>query len=160
MHSVAIARSRLPACKFCPRVPCQPVECVMSPGLQFYVLVVVSCLVFVGILHYVMRARARSLSIRKVFSVSAVVVVGGMLIARFSAQSGMPWWIYYTVPMLLTVFLPPVVFRMTKQEFLWYIVLAFLSAPSIHIVFSFFFGWRDYMPFLYVPSLWQLVGAA
>jgi hypothetical protein len=132
----------------------------MSPDLQFYVLVVVSCLVFVGILYYVMRKRARSLGPGKVIIVAAVVVLGGMLFARFGAQSGLPWWIYYTVPMLLTVFLPPVIFSMTKREFLWYIVLAFLSAPAIHTVFSFFFGWREYMPFLYVPSLQQLVEAA
>lgn len=131
----------------------------MSPQIQFYVLVVVSCLVFVGILYFVMRARARPLNIRKVCVVAVVVVVGGMLFARLGAQSGMPWWIYYTVPMLLTVFLPPVVFRMATREYLWYVVLAFLSAPAIHLVFSFFFGWREYMPFLYVPSLRQLIDA-
>lgn len=132
----------------------------MSPDLQFYVLVVVSYLVFVGILYYVMRARARSASIKKVCSVAVVVVVGGMLFARLGAQSGMPWWIYYTVPMLLTVFLPPFVFRMATREYTWYIVLAFLSAPAIHAMFSFFLGWREYMPFLHVPSLRQLIGAA
>lgn len=128
----------------------------MSPDLQFYILVITSCLVLAGILYFVMRARARSLSIRKVIIVAAVVVPGGMLFARFGAQLGLPWWIYYTAPMLVTVFLPPVVFRMTMRELLWYVVLAFLSAPAIHIVFSLFFGWREYMPFLYVPSLGQL----
>jgi len=90
---------------------------------------------------------------------AAVVVLGGMLFARFGAQIGIPWWVYYTVPMLLTVLLPPIVFAMTMRETLLYIVLAFLSAPAIHTVFSFFFGWREYMPFLHIPSVQEIFGA-
>ena len=132
----------------------------MDAIIQFYVLVFVSCLVFVGILKYVLRLRTDTLRIQKVVAIAAVVVLGGMLFARFGAQSGLPSWIYYTVPMLLTVFLPPIVFSMTMREALLYIVLAFLSAPAIHTIFSFFFGWRDYMPFLHIPSLQELFGAA
>ena len=132
----------------------------MSAKFQFFVLVLVSCLVFVGILRYVMRLRTDTLQFQKLVAVTAVVVFGGMLFARFGAQSGLPWWVYYTVPMLLTVFLPPLVFSMTKRETVLYILLAFLSAPTIHIMFSFFFGWREYMPFLHIPSLQDLFGAA
>ncbi len=35
-------------------------------------------------------------------------------------------------------------------------VPAFLSSPVIHVSFSFFLGWKDYMPFFDVPSLWEL----
>lgn len=132
----------------------------MSAKFQFFVLVLVSCLVFVGILRYVMRLRTDTLQLQKLVTVTAVVVFGGMLFARVAAQSGLPWWVYYTVPILLTVLLPPIVFSMTKRETLLYIMLAFLSAPAVHIMFSFFFGWRDYMPFLHIPSLQDLFGAA
>ena len=41
-------------------------------------------------------------------------------------------------------------------EALEYLVLAFLSSPVIHVVFSFLLGWKDYMPFIDVPALWEL----
>lgn len=132
----------------------------MSANFQFYVLVVVSCVVFVGVVLFVLRRRSNRIEPRKVVAIAALVVVGGMLFARFGAQSGMPWWIYYTVPALMTVVLPPVVFLMNTRETLSYIVLAFLSAPAIHVVFSFFFGWREYMPFLHIPSLNDMFGGA
>ena len=127
----------------------------MNPELQFSTLAFVSFLVVVAILRQVMRRRAFAPKAWKIFAVASVVVFGGMLFARYGAQSGLPWWIYYTVPMLVTVSLPPTAFSMTIRETTWYIVLAFLSAPVIHVVFSFFLGWREYMPFLHVPSLWD-----
>ena len=129
----------------------------MNPEQQFYILVSVSCLVFVGILRYVMRHRAQAASAGKVMAIAAIVIFGGMLFARYGAQSGLPWWIYYTIPMLLTIFVPPIVFSMSTREVSWYVVLAFLSAPIIHVVFSFFLGWRAYIPFLHIPSLQDLV---
>ena len=85
-----------------------------------------------------------------------IVTVGGMLFAKVGQNSGLPWWIYYTVPMLVTVIVPPVVFRMSGRESLSYLMLAFLSSPVIHVAFSFFLGWKDYMPFIDVPALWEL----
>ena len=132
----------------------------VGPELQFYTLVVVSFLVLVAILRYVMRLRAQSQKTWKVIAVASAVVFGGMLFARYGAQSGLPWWIYYTIPMVLTVSLPPIAFSMSIRETSWYIVLAFLSAPFIHLVFSFFLGWREYMPFLHIPSLWDVSKSA
>ncbi len=131
----------------------------MSATYRFYVLAFVSCLLFIVILHYVMRRRAHGPRLKKLVTVASVVVLGGMFFARFGAQSGLPWWIYYTVPMLLTVSLPPIVFSMTTRETLLYIVMAFLSAPAIHTLFSVLFGWKEYMPFLPIPSLRELLGA-
>ncbi|MDX1394657.1 MAG: hypothetical protein R3195_09700, partial [Gemmatimonadota bacterium] len=70
---------------------------------------------------------------------------------------GWPWWVY-TVPMLLTVFLPSLRFRMRRRELLEYLVLSFLSAPAIHLAFSFLVGWKDYMPLMQVPTVWEIVG--
>jgi hypothetical protein len=74
-----------------------------------------------------------------------------MLVAKCGASVGAPWWLYYTIPMLLTLALPLIAFRMTRRETAVYWVLAFLSAPVIHIGFSVTLGWREYMPFLPVP---------
>ncbi len=92
----------------------------------------------------------------RVLTTALLVVVGGMLVAKVGQNSGLPWWIYYTIPMLVTVLTPPLVFRMNRREILAYVVLAFLSSPVIHVVFSFFLGWKDYMPFIEVPAMWEL----
>jgi hypothetical protein len=126
--------------------------------MRFPVLIVVSLIVFVMILRFIVRKRTRQPSATSVLVVSVTVVVGGMLFAKSTQNSGWPWWIYYTVPALVTLLLPPLTFRFAGQELWRYLVLAFLSAPAIHVSFSFLLGWHDYMPFISVPSLQELLG--
>lgn len=130
----------------------------MTEAWRFPVLIAVSLIVFLMILRFIVRNRSHRPSLGSVLVVSAVVVVGGMLFAKATQNAGWPWWIYYTVPALVTLFLPPVTFRFSGQEVWRYLLLAFLSAPAIHVVFSFFLGWHDYMPFIPVPSLQELLG--
>ena len=92
-----------------------------------------------------------------IFALAVVVIVGGMVFARWGATSGLPWWVYYTLPAVATLVVPPAAFRMARNETLEYLAVAFLMAPAIHAVFSFFLGWKEYMPFLPVPSLWELL---
>ncbi|MGQ0736435.1 MAG: hypothetical protein ACT4QD_22620 [Acidobacteriota bacterium] len=54
--------------------------------------------------------------------------------------------------------MPPIAFRMRGREVALYVPLAMLVAPSIHVVFSFLLGWKEYMPFIPVPSLRELIG--
>ena len=75
-----------------------------------------------------------------------------MLLGKYGANWGLPWWIYYTIPMLLTIFVPILYFKMNKKETITYLVLTFVSAPIIHIIFS-LFGWNNFMPFIKIPSL-------
>lgn len=95
---------------------------------------------------------------RLMLTVTGIVVVGGMTFAKYGNNFGLPWWIYYTLPALLTLLLPPLAFRMKGREIGQYLVLAFLSSPFIHFVFSFLLGWKEYMPFIPVPSIWELLG--
>jgi hypothetical protein len=83
-----------------------------------------------------------------------------MIFARWGATVGLAWWVYYTVPALVTLIVPPAAFRMARIEAMEYLVLAFVMAPAIHALFSFFLGWKEYMPFLPVPSLLELLGSA
>jgi hypothetical protein len=83
------------------------------------------------------------------FLVSAI----GIGFAKFGANFGLPWWVYYTAPMLATVVLPPLVFRFTLWRAVLYVALAFITAPLIHAAFFYAFGWGDYMPFLALPPL-------
>ncbi len=90
--------------------------------------------------------------------VGGVVVVAGMLFAKVGTSYELPVWLYYGVPAVITWTLPPLVFRMRSREVAIYLVLALLLAPMIHLAFSFFLGWKEYLPFLPVPSLAELFG--
>lgn len=121
----------------------------MSTTYRFLIFMAVSLLVVVAILGVVLRRRHP----KPAHLWLAALVVGplGMVIAKGGAGLGAPWWLYYSVPFLLTVAFPPIVLRMTLRETAFYLVLAALSAPAIHVVFSLTLGWREYMPFLRFP---------
>lgn len=126
---------------------------MIPDAMRFPILIAVSLVVFIAILHFILRNRATRPSYYLIGIVSLLVVVVGMLFAKITQNAGWPWWIYYTVPAGATLLLPPLVFRLTWSELWRYLVFAFLSAPAIHVAFSFFLDWHDYMPFLRVPSL-------
>jgi hypothetical protein len=129
----------------------------MDMLIRFPIFVLVSFVVFSALVYFVLRRRQTPPARHQVLAVGAVVVVGGMLFAKAGQNLGWPWWIYYTLPMLVTVFLPPLFFRMSRREVPLYLVLSYLSAPAIHVLFSFLLGWKEYMPFIPVPWLWELV---
>jgi len=128
-----------------------------SDATRFWIFVAVSLVVFVGLLRFVTRHRTSRPRTGVLAVVAAVVVVGGMVFAKYGNNLGLPWWIYYTVPALATLLVPPVIFRLRGRELAQYLFLAFLSSPAIHVVFSLFLGWHEYMPFIPVPSLKQLM---
>lgn len=82
-----------------------------------------------------------------IFLLAIIIVIFGMLFGKHGAYWGLKWWVYYPIPMLLNVFLPPIVLKMNFKKTLTYLVLSFLSAPLIHIFFSLCLGWDEYMPF-------------
>jgi hypothetical protein len=131
---------------------------MVSPEARFSVFVFVSLVAFIAILRFATRRRSQRPNTSTIVAVSGIVVVGGMIFAKFGNNAGLPWWIYYTVPALTTLLLPPVVFKLSGKELLEYLVLAFLSSPVIHVLFSFFLDWHEYMPFIPVPSLKSLLG--
>lgn len=128
-----------------------------APLVRFAIFIATSAIAFVALLRAVLGRRRVAPHGVRVLWVAAVVVVGGMLFARYGARFGLPWWIYYTLPAALTLALPPLAFRMTRREAVPYLALAFLVSPVIHAAFSFFLGWKEYMPFLPVPSLADLL---
>ncbi|MEO8516915.1 MAG: hypothetical protein ABI426_09225 [Flavobacterium sp.] len=82
-----------------------------------------------------------------IYILAIIVVVFGMLFGKYGATMGFKWWIYYPIPMLINVFLPPMALKMNLKSSLLYVFLSFLSAPFIHFFFSFLFNWHEYMPF-------------
>jgi hypothetical protein len=128
----------------------------MTGPERFSILVVVSFFVFVGVLSFVVRRRGSPSWSRRIV-LALVVVVGGMLFARWGQNSGLPWWIYYTTPALATFLAPPLLLRMSRRETVEYLAIAIFMAPVIHLFFGFFVGWSDYMPFIPVRSLKSLL---
>lgn len=129
-----------------------------SDVTRFWIFVAVSLVVFAALLRFVTRHRESQPRMARIAAVAVVVVVGGMVFAKFGNNLGLPWWIYYTVPALATLLVPPFTFSLQRRELAEYLVLAFLSSPVIHVAFSLFLGWHEYLPFIAVPSLKQLLG--
>ena len=125
--------------------------------LEFISLTVVSIVVVLLIVRYVLNSRKPNpaSNIRNILLLILLEIVC-MVLGKYGANLGFPWWAYYSIPVLLTVFVPTFYFKMNKTETIRYLFLAFISAPLIHVVFSFFLGWKNYMPFIKVPSVWEI----
>jgi len=132
----------------------------MSEAARFPIFILVSLVVFFAILNFVTRRRPTRPAAVEVLAVAAVVVVGGMVFAKLAQNTGWPWWIYYAVPAAATLVVPPVTLRFSATELWQYLALTALSSPLIHVLFSLLLGWHDYMPFIHVPSLRELLGDA
>ena len=104
----------------------------------FLVYMFVALLVFVAVLIFTLRNRPQR-PILKIVILSLIAVVGGMTFARITYGIGVPWWIFYGLPAIVTFVLPPIVLRMPRQELLVYIPLSLIMAPVIHTFFSFFY---------------------
>jgi len=120
-------------------------------------MILASFLLFFAVFRLVLSKEEFTSKKTQLVTLSFLVVVAGMLFGKYSATFGLPWWIYYPVPMLVTVLLPPLILKMNKRKTLYYLLLSFLSAPFIHAFFSFFFEWTEYMPFWKIPSLKSLL---
>lgn len=120
---------------------------------HFFVMVAASFLVFFLVIRLVIGKQAFITQFRKIFFLSVLVVIVGMLFGKYGQNFGLPWWIYYPVPMLVNVLLPPLLLKMNRKKTILYLVLSFLSAPLIHAFFSFFFNWTEYMPFWKIPYI-------
>lgn len=131
----------------------------MNNEWHFPVMIAASLVEFVLLLLLILGRVTFRRRILAVVVVSLIVVVAGMLFGKYGLLFGLPWWIYYPVPALFTVVLPPLVFKLTRNRTILYLILAVFSAPLIHVLFSLFLGWNEYMPFLPVPSLTALLGA-
>lgn len=131
----------------------------MSETSRFPIFILVSLIAFCAILLFVTRRREIRPGLAVVLATAFTVVVGGMVFAKLGHNAGWPWWIYYTAPAVATLVVPPVVLRFSAGELCRYLVLAALSSPVIHVFFSFFLGWHEYMPFVHIPSLREILSS-
>ena len=120
---------------------------------HFPIMILASFILFCLIIWMVLGVNEFRQKARSIFFLSIVCVVFGMLLGKFGANAGLKWWIYYPVPLLINVFLPPLVLKMNLKKTISYLLLSFLSAPFIHVFFSFFFNWKEYLPFWNIPYI-------
>jgi hypothetical protein len=128
-----------------------------SATLRFAVFVLVSFVAFLLLLKLILAKRPVRPSFVSLLWVSAVVVVAGMVFAKVATNSGLPPWVYYGLPAIATLLLPPIAFRMGRGEIAGYLCAASLMPVVIHVAFSLFLGWNEYLPFWTVPSLGELL---
>lgn len=128
----------------------------MNTEWHFPIMIIASIAIFFLIIRLVVPKNDFKLKRNQIFLLSFIVVVFGMLFGKYGATYGLPWWLYYPIPMLITVLLPPLVLRLNRQKVITYLVLSFISAPLIHALFSFFVGWTEYMPFWKIPFIGAL----
>lgn len=129
----------------------------MNTDWHFPLMILFSMLIFFAVIRMVLSKDEFKLKRKPILLLSLIVVVIGMLMGRYGAKFLLPWWVYYPVPMLMTVLLPPVFIKMNRSKTIRYLILSFLSAPFIHFLFSFFLGWKEYMPFWKIPSITSLI---
>lgn len=128
----------------------------MNTEWHFPIMIIASIAIFFLVIRIVITKNEFRLKHKQIFLLALIVVVFGMLFGKYGATYGLPWWLYYPIPMLVTVLLPPIVLKLKKQKVITYLVLSFLSAPFIHVLFSFFLGWTEYMPFWKIPFIGDL----
>ncbi|MEP6712545.1 MAG: hypothetical protein ABJA37_09025 [Ferruginibacter sp.] len=129
----------------------------MNPFWHFLIMMAFSFLLFILIISLLLKQKEFALKRTRIFFLALIVVVVGMFFGKYGATAGLPWWIYYPVPMIVTVLLPPISLKLNSRKTILYLILSFLSAPFIHVFFSFFFGWKEYMPFWNIPFIDSLV---
>lgn len=129
-----------------------------EPTFKFFTLILASLIIFLLVIWFVLGSKDFKSKIRTIILLSTLCVIIGMLIGKHGANWGLKWWIYYPIPMLMSVMLPPVVLKMATKQTVLYLLLSFLSAPFIHFVFSFLLNWKEYLPFLEIPYFKILLG--
>lgn len=119
----------------------------ISTNWHFPIMIFASFIVFFLVIRIAVGKQTFFEKKYSILLLAIIIVILGMLFGKYGANWGLKWWIYYPIPMLLNVFLPPIVLKMNFKRTLTYLVLSFLSAPLIHVFFSLCFGWDEYMPF-------------
>jgi hypothetical protein len=98
------------------------------------ILIVIASIVFLAVLTFITRRRSSKPTPARLFILTVVVVLCGMLFGRYGhILFRLPWWIYYGLPVSMTFLMPPLVLRMNRAEIGLYVPMAVLMAPTIHV---------------------------
>jgi H+/Cl- antiporter ClcA len=75
--------------------------------------------------------------------IGIITVLGGAL----GLFMDLPPYIYYPIPLLISLVMPKIIFKLNWFEFILYILIGILVGLISHVLFSLFIGYNNYMPF-------------
>lgn len=81
--------------------------------------------------------------------------IGAVLIGKIGLYAGWPPYIYYPIPLVISLVLPKFIFDLNWAEFGIYCLIAPAIGFLTHIIFSIFFDYHNYMPFLEIDPIWE-----
>jgi len=116
----------------------------------------VTYLAFLCVIRIAMGSQYKSKSFL-INIIGMLTVYGSFIISRYNDVLKLPGFLYYILLILLTVFLPPLSLKMKSDQTLKYIALGVVAVPLLHLLFSLLLGWGEYLPFIKIPSLWELI---
>lgn len=128
---------------------------MMDQGFRFLVIAVFTYLIFLCVIRIVLGKQYKTKSFL-IDIVGIVTVYGSFLISKYGNFMKLPAFLYYALPLVLSICIPPLALRMKSDQVLKYLALGILVIPFVHIFFSLFFGWGDMVPFVRIPSLWSV----
>lgn len=79
----------------------------MNTEWHFPIIIVASLLIFLEIVRFVLAKTDFNEKRKQIFLIAIIVVVIGVLFGKYGGTYRLPWWLYYPIPMLITVLLPP-----------------------------------------------------
>ncbi|NLU53444.1 MAG: hypothetical protein GXX10_11360 [Clostridiaceae bacterium] len=128
----------------------------MDYALRFLILAAVTYLTFLCTVRLAMgtQYKAKSFSIN---IIGMIAVYGSFIILRYGELLKLPEYLCYAFPIILVAVLPPLALKMKSDQTIKYLVLAVLFLVLLHLCLSFFVGWRDILPFIKIPSLWDFI---
>jgi hypothetical protein len=128
----------------------------VDQSFRILVMAAVTYMVFLCVVRIAMgnqyKARSFLINIIGILTVfGSFIIIHGNEILKLSAL------VYYILIILLTVFLPPLSLKMKSDQTLKYIAVGIVAIPLLHLLFSLLLGWGDILPFIPLPSLWDLI---
>ncbi len=128
----------------------------MDQAFRFLIMAAVTYIAFLCVIRLIIGSQYKAKSFL-INIIGMITVYGSFLISRYGNFLKLPVLLYYVFPVLLTVFLPPLALKMKSDQTLKYLAFSLLAVPVIHLVFSFLLGWGEFLPFIKIPSLWNII---
>jgi hypothetical protein len=128
----------------------------VDQSFRMLVMTAVTYMVFLLVVRTALGNQYKSKSFL-INIIGILTVFGSFIIARYDDLLKLPVFVYYILIVLLTVFLPPLSIKMKSDQTLKYLAVGVVAVPLLHLFFSLMLGWGDILPFIPLPSLWDLI---
>lgn len=128
----------------------------MDQAFRFLIMAAISYMAFLCVIRLVMGSQYKAKSFL-INIIGMITVYGSFIISRYKGLFKLPGYIVYIIIICLMIFLPPLALKMKSDQTLKYFAFGIIAVPVLHLLFSLLIGWGDYLPFIPIPSLWNLL---